>query len=174
MRLTHLCAAVAALAAPAILLAARPMVGETILSGCRQGECAWLRVLRLGAPTSVPQGVLRPIEVRRGISVHLDGKLPNRARDALIEWEARGSTNYAFCSTRRPAYAFESDGELIVHFFNLFDLGGYQYNSAQLYMRLCHGRMSLPNNAALRRLGYRPGTRSEQVEARSPEVMTRF
>lgn len=174
MRVSHLCAAVAMLAAPAILLAARPVAGETILSGCRQGECGWLRVLRLGAPTSVPQGVLRPMQVRRGSSVHLDGKLPNRPRDARIEWEGQASMTYAFCSVRRPAYAFESDGSLVVHFLNLYDLGGYQYVSAQLYMRLCHGRVSLPNNAALRRLGYRPGTRSEQVEARSPEVMTRF
>ena len=45
----------------------------------------------------------------------------------------------------------------------------------RLYMRLCHGRDSLPAAAAmLRRLGYRPGTRSEQIENGDVETMTRF
>jgi hypothetical protein len=41
-------------------------------------------------------------------------------------------------------------------------------------MRFCHGRDGLSEADALQSLGYRPGTRSEQVEDGSPETMTRF
>ena len=168
-----LLAALAALfAAPA---AARPAAGQLILSGCRQGECAWLRVLRVENAGRVPQGALVRMRVRRGSSTHLDGNLPSRPADARIEWEPGEGVSYAFCSVRRPAFAFARRGErLLVHFLDLFDLGGYQEASGRLYMRLCHGRGDVPRAAVLRRLGYRPGTRSEQVEDATPETMTRF
>jgi len=134
-----------------------------------------MRIVAVGAVVRVPAGALRSIVVRRGVSTHPDGNLPRRARDARIEWEAADQAEYAFCSARRPAYAFGREGEgLIVHFLDLFDLAGYQYASAGLYMRLCHGRERLPRAAVLRRLGYRPGTRSEQVEGATPGTMTRF
>jgi hypothetical protein len=41
-------------------------------------------------------------------------------------------------------------------------------------MRLCHGMENVPSDARLRRLGYRPGTRSEQIEAATADVLTRF
>ncbi len=169
-----LLAALAALfaAAPAL---ARPVAGQLILSGCRQGECAWLRVLRVESAGRVPQGALVRMRVRRGSSTHLDGSLPGGARGTRIEWEPGEGMSYAFCSVRRPAFAFARHGEgLLVHFLDLFDLGGYQEASGRLYMRLCHGRSGVPGAAVLRRLGYRRGTRSDQVEDATLETMTRF
>lgn len=161
-------------AAAAAASAALPRAGETILAGCRQGECAWMRVIAIGEPRRFPQGVLRGIDVRRGRSVHLDGTLPSSARQARIEWQDVAGAEYAFCSTRRPAYAFGGDDGLLVHFFDPFDLAGYQYSSAALYMRVCHGFQRLPSARTMRRLGYRPGTRSEQVENGSVATLTRF
>jgi len=159
-------------ATPAV---ARPGPGQVILSGCRQGECSWLRVLRVENAGRVPQGALIRMGARRGTSTHLDGNLPVGARGTRIEWEPGEGGSYAFCSVRRPAFAFARAGErLLVHFLDLFDLGGYQEASGRLYMRLCHGRGDVPRAAVLRRLGYRPGTRSEQVEDATPETMTRF
>ena len=152
------------LAIPLGASAALPSVGQTILSGCRQGQCAWLRVLRLGTPRATRQGVLRSIGVRRGISVHPDGRIPARARDARIQWDAGREVDYAFCSVRRPGFAFGDDaGGLVIHYLDLFDLGGYQYSSAGLYMRICHGMEGIPADARLRRLGYRPGTAASRL-----------
>lgn len=164
------------LAIPAGMALAQPRAGETILAGCRQGACIWMRVARVEPVTRVAQGALVRIVARRGVSLHPDGDIPRRPGRAEIEWDAVTGEAYAFCSTRRPAYAFWEEGEegLIVHFLDLFDLAGYQYSSAGMYLRLRHGRTSLPPEAALRRLGYRPGTRSEQVENGSRETMTRF
>jgi hypothetical protein len=168
-----LAATLAALAAaPAV---ARPAPGQIILSGCRQGECAWLRMVRVENAGRVPQGALVRMRVRRGTSTHLDGNLPAGPRGARILWERSDEDSYAFCSVRRPAFAFARSGEgLLVHFLDLFDLGGYQEASGRLYMRLCHSRGDVPRAAVLRRLGYRPGTRSEQVEDATPATMTRF
>ena len=175
MRRTLPFLALLAVILPAGLAVARPTAGQLILSGCRQGECAWLRVLRVEPAGRVPQGALVRMRVRRGSSTHLDGSLPSRPGQARIEWEQGEGVRYAFCSVRRPAFAFARRGEgLIVHFLDLFDLGGYQQSSARLYMRLCHGRGAVPGAAVLRRLGYRPGTRSDQVEDATPETMTRF
>jgi hypothetical protein len=155
--------------------AATAPAGEVIQSGCRQGECAWLRVVRVDKIETRPEGELRRIVARRGRSVHLDGNLPAGPADADIEWEAKDVEDYAFCSTRRPAFAFPGDdGGLIVHFLDLFDLGGYQMTSASLYMRFCHDQPGLPDEQKLGALGYASGTRAEQVEAAGPEVMMRF
>ena len=161
-----------ALAEPSL---AQPRAGQIILVGCRQGECGWLRVTRVEPVTRVPQGRLVRLVGRGGLSTHADGDPPERARDARIEWERADSSNYAFCSTQRPAYAFEDEDQgLIVHFLDLFSLAGYQYNSGVMYMRLCHGRASVHSEEMLRRLGYRPGTRNEQVETGTIATMTRF
>lgn len=154
---------------------ASALAGRTVLAGCRQGECRWARVLRVETAEKFPQGELRRMVLRSGTSVHLDGKLPTRPEDARIEWEPSDRADHAFCSKERPAYAFPDDsGGLIVHFLDLFDLAGYQYSSAGQYMRLCHDLDALPDEAKLRSLGYRPDTRSEQIEAASVEAMTRF
>ena len=147
--------------------------GQTFLAGCRQGECGWLRIVRLAPAGSFAQGELRRLTARRGTSLHPDGALPETARDAEIEWQAQDRVDYAFCSLERPAYAFQSDdGAWVVHFLDLFDLAGYQFGSAGLYARVCHGSDGLPTEQRLAALGYRPGTRSEQVEAPDVAAMT--
>lgn len=146
---------------------------RVVLAGCRQGECRWIRILALGRSASVPQGELRRVSLRSGSSRHPDGRIPRNERAARIEWEAGTRTDYAFCSTVRPAYAFQDEeGALVTHYLDLYDLAGYQASSATLYMRLCHDRA--PSPRALRALGYRPGTRSEQVENGRAEDLTRF
>lgn len=147
--------------------------GQVLLAGCRQGECSWLRILGLSRATQVPQGELRRIALRRGTSIHRNGRLPRNARAARIDWNERARTDYVFCSTARPAYAFEDEeGGLITHYLDLYDLAGYQQVSGRLYMRFCHDRTSSPRT--LRALGYRPGTRSEQVENGTAADLTRF
>jgi hypothetical protein len=165
-----------ALGAGSAAMAGLPrLAGRTILSGCRQGECRWLQALSFDSAGTVLQGELRRMKVRVGTSTHLDGKIPVNAARVRIDWAPGVRAQYAFCSRLRPAFAFEDEeGKLVVHFLDLFDLAGYQYNSAELYMRLCHGASALPPPRALRALGYRAKTRSAQVEARGPEIMTRF
>ena len=101
--------------------------GQIVRSGCRQGECGWLQVVRLERAETHPQGELRRITVRRGTSLHPDGDLTEDPEQAGIEWDEGERAEYAFCSRERPAYAFPGDdGGWIVHFLDLFDSGGYQ------------------------------------------------
>lgn len=149
--------------------------GQIIRAGCRQGECGWLRVVRIERAETHPQGELRRIAVQRGTSLHPDGELTEDPEQAGIEWDESERTEFAFCSRERPAYAFPGgEGEWILHFLDLFDLGGYQLGSGGLYARFCHGRDGLPEEAVLRSLGYAPGTRSEQVETADIAELTRF
>jgi hypothetical protein len=173
---TLLAAAAFAAAIPAAAAPPEPLPrlqNRVLLAGCRQGQCSWIRILELGRSTGVAQGELRRVSLRRGSSLHPDGRFPRNERRARISWEGDTRTDYAFCSTVRPAYAFQSeDGALIAHYLDLYDLAGYQMSSATLYMRLCHDRNFTPRT--LRALGYRPGTRSEQVEGGSAADLTRF
>lgn len=150
--------------------------GSVIRSSCRQGECVWLRVTGQETVETLPQGELRRLVARRGRSEHLDGNIPERAPASGTEWEAADETSYAFCSKQRPAYAFPSDdGSLTVHFLDLFNLAGYQTASAGMYLRLCHGIDEYPEDEkVLSGLGYRAGTRDEQVQPGNVETMTRF
>lgn len=168
-------AALALSVAAATPVAASPSPHAVIRVGCRQGECGWLRIGEVRTASDLSTGRLLRVTARRGISVHLDGSIPARPDDANIEWDASESVEFAFCSRQRPAYAFpDGQGRLIVHFLDLFNLGGYQQGSALLYLRFCHDRTRLPRPSGLRALGYRAGTRSEQVEAENAEVMTDF
>ena len=144
------------------------IAGRTETVSCRQGECAWQRILRFERVRTVPQGDLRRIVSRRGFS-------GDDAQPSDVNWEEGEETSYVFCSRERPAHAFPGgDGSgLIIHYLDLFDLAGYQYGSAMLYMRACHGR-DFSEDMDLGALGYRRGTRNEQVENGSPEDMTRF
>ena len=175
MRYPFLALAVALSTVAGAAMAAAPRAGTIFLSSCRQGQCAWQRVVSFARQARSPQGELMHVVARRGMSTHLDGRLPRRPRDARIEWESANRSDWVFCSRQRPAYAFEDEnGAIIVHFLDLFDLAGYQYASASAYWRLCHGRETMPGPAAMRRLGYRPGTRNGQVENIGVEGMTRF
>lgn len=167
MKRTLLAVLAALTALPAAAQAPLPRLeNQILLGGCRQGECGWLRVVGLARVSRVPQGELRRIVVRRGNSPDPGAGRPR------IAWEPGTRTDYVFCSTARPTYAFEEDGQLIVHYLDLFDLAGYQQSSGLLYARFCHGRSLTMRQ--LRALGYRPGTRSEQTEGGTPEDLTRF
>jgi hypothetical protein len=115
------------------------------------------------------------IVARAGSSSHPDGRLPRDPPLRAIRWEPEDRSDYAFCSVRRPAYAFaDGPGALVVHFLDPYALAGYQLASAGLYMRFCHGRDSVPQAEGLRSLGYVPGTRNEQIETSEPTLLARF
>lgn len=152
------------------------LAAERVLpGGCRQGECSWLKVIRIERVRSNAQGELRRVIGRRGSSRY-DGEPPRAYRAGVrVAWDRRERAEYAFCSRRRPAYAFPDEDGYILHYLDLFDLAGYQMASAAMYMRICHDRDFNPERLApLRRLGYRPGTRSEQVEGAVPERLADF
>ena len=159
-----------------VLLPFPAWAAERILpGGCRQGECSWLRVARIERVRANAQGELRRVTGHRGTSRY-DGEPPLVWRAGLrVDWDRRARSEYAFCSRQRPAYAFPSGDGYILHYLDLFDLAGYQMASAAMYMRICHGRGFDPERLApLRRLGYRPGTRSEQVEDAPPDRLADF
>jgi hypothetical protein len=148
--------------------------GSIVRAGCRQGECSWLRIVRIEDVEAVPEGRLRRIVARHGTSLYPSGAVPGHPPRST-RWAAADRSDYVFCSTVRPAYAFPDEtGGLIVHFLDLHDPAGYQLGSARLYMRFCHGLDAVPVPETLRSLGYAPGTRSEQIEGARPEAMTRF
>jgi hypothetical protein len=147
---------------------------RVILIECRQGACQWGRIVEIARVAAGEDGELRRMTFRPGSSMD-DGAEPADGGLPTIDWEASDRNDYAYCSTRRPAFAFPDDqAGLIVHHLDLFDLGGYQYASAKLYGLICH---DLPMEAAVgqafRDLGYRPGTRNEQTRALAPQALLR-
>jgi hypothetical protein len=168
-------AAAAAILTVALLPMPALAADRVLPGGCRQGECSWLRVTRIERVRANAQGELRRVTGRRGTSRY-DGEPPRAWRPRLrVDWDRDARAEYAFCSVRRPAYAFPSGDGYILHYLDLFDLAGYQMASARMYMRICHDRDFDPERLApLRRLGYRPGTRSEQVEDAAPERLADF
>ncbi|HYI64517.1 MAG TPA: hypothetical protein VEW71_06485 [Allosphingosinicella sp.] len=155
------------------------LAGRVLEPSCRQGQCRWLRVVRLETVSATARGELRRLVARGGSSRYGDEAPQAYSAAVPVRWEAQDRADYAFCSIERPAYAFPGEpgetGGLVLHYLDLFDLGGYQLSSATMYMRLCHDLPFDPEDAApLRRLGYRPGTRSEQVEGVAPEDLARF
>jgi hypothetical protein len=162
--------------APPAKAALPDLAGRVLVAGCRQGECRWSRVVRLERVATVPQGELRRLVARGGTSLYQD-EAPEAYGDAVpIQWEAADRSEYAFCSQSRPAFAFPGDdGSYLLHYLDLFDLAGYQLASARAYMRICHDTpFDGEDTALLRRLGYRPGTRSEQVEEGDPRDLAHF
>jgi hypothetical protein len=154
----------------AALAAAGPV--PTLIS-CRQGECIWSRPVSNKVVRSPPAGTLRRLVFVRGASLHRDDP-PSRYNPAVhILWERRPSTDYVFCSRRQPALAFAGSGGWIAHALDPFNLGGYNRASALIYLRACHG-VDLDRRdigKVLRSLGYRPGTRNEQVEISRPDQL---
>jgi hypothetical protein len=187
-RISRRCSMLAALATAALLAwplaAAQPartrlpnLAGRVLQVGCRQGECVWLRVTRVGRVAANRHGELRRIVGRGGLSLYPNGIPPRGYSRAIrVRWNARDHGEFAFCSIERPAHAFPDErGRLILHYLDLFNVAGYQLSSATTYMRLCHSRaFNEEDRAVLRRLGYRPGTRHDQVEDASPEDLARF
>ena len=154
------------------------LAGSILDDGCRQGECHVTRVVRLESVSTHPQGELRRLTARGGVATYDPmGEPPETyAEGAGVRWEAADRSDYIFCSRERPAFAFPGeDGALIVHYLDLYDLAGYQLSSARTYMRICHdAQFDGDGSTLLRQLGYRPGTRNEQVEHGRPEDLTRF
>ena len=144
---------------------------------CRQGACNWARIVEIAPVASGRDGELRRLTYRPGSSMD-DGSDPSADAGSGIDWAPSDRGDYAYCSTVRPAFAFPDDagdaGALIVHHLDLFDLGGYQFASAKLYGLICHDLDAVVDaEPELRALGYRPGTRSEQTRAVSPESLLR-
>lgn len=157
----------------AIALAAVPAEPAPKIVQCRMTECVWSTTVANVAIRTTSAGSLRKITAFRGTSVHRDD-LPSRFDESIpIAWGKRPSDEYAFCSRSRPALAFRSGRRWVAHALDLFDLPGYHMASAVSYLRACHGveydREDIEQ--VIRGLGYRPGTRSDQVEIDRPEKL---
>ncbi len=139
---------------------------------CHMMECSWERRVSNAVVRTTPRGQLRKYIVSAGTSEYRTNRPPSAYSRAIrIAWEPRPKTSYIFCSRSQPALAFQSDdGRWIAHALDLFNLPGYHTASAIIYARACHGLdFNFANSERrLRRLGYRPGTRSGQIEIRSP------
>lgn len=152
--------------------AAPRLDGRILRVGCRQGECQWLRVRHAEVVKRVPGGRLVRVSGRLGSSYYGDMDAPTRAAEAKIKWQARDESEYAFCSTRRPAIAFKDEGHrFLVHFLDLFSVAGFMLPSATLYMRVCHDHEGEPGERVLRSMGYHPGTRNEQLDVAGVAAM---
>jgi hypothetical protein len=140
---------------------------------CRMMECSWARPISNVAVRSTPAGTLRKVTAFRGTSVHRDD-FPSAFDESIrIEWEKPAAVDYVFCSRSQPAFAFRSGKRWIAQALDLYNLGGYNTASAVAYLRACHGveydREDIEK--AIGALGYRPGTRSEQVEIARPDQL---
>ena len=140
---------------------------------CRQMECSWSRPVSNVAIRSTAAGTLRKVTAFRGISTYRDNAPSGFDGSIRIDWQKPAAIQYAFCSRSQPALAFRSGKRWIAHALDLFSLPGYHGASAVSYLRACHGvehdREDI--ETAMRRLGYRPGTRSDQVEIDWPEQL---
>jgi hypothetical protein len=152
------------------LAAAAPAVE---LVQCRMMECSWSRPVSNVAIRSTSSGTLRKLTAFRGTSVYRDEPPSGFDESIPIEWEKRPSAQYVLCSPSQPALAFRSGKRWIAHALDLFDLPGYHIASATGYLRACHGvDYDRPDiDEVIRGLGYRSGTRSEQVEISKPEQL---
>lgn len=140
---------------------------------CRQMECSWSRPVSNVAIRSTAAGTLRKFTAFRGTSAYRDDPPSGFDESIRIEWQRPAAAQYVFCSRSRPALAFRSGKRWVAHALDLFDLPGYQGASAVSYLRACHGvdhdREDI--ETVMRRLGYRSGTRSDQVEIDRPEQL---
>lgn len=140
---------------------------------CRQMQCTWSRPVSNVAIRRAAAGTLRKVTDFRGTSTYRDHAPSGFDRSVRIEWQKPAAVQYAFCSRSKPAFAFRSGKLWIAHALDLFSLPGYHHASAVSYLRACHGvehgREDI--DAVMRRLGYRPGTRSDQVEIDRPEQL---
>ena len=140
---------------------------------CRMMECSWARPVSNVAIRSTSAGTLRKVTAFRGTSVHRDD-VPSAFDESIrIEWEKSAAAQYVLCSRSRPALAFRSGKRWVAHALDLFDLPGYHSASAIAYLRACHGLDYLREDIdkVMKDLGYRSGTRSEQVEIARPEQL---
>jgi hypothetical protein len=156
-----------------MMLAAAPAAQPPRLVYCHMMECSWSKPLSNTAVRSTPGGTLRKLVAIQGSSVHR-GDYPSRYGPSIaIDWKKPATVTYMLCSRSQPALAFRSGKRWIAHALDLFNLGGYNSASAVTYLRACHGveydREDI--ETVIRGLGYRPGTRSEQVEIDRPDQL---
>lgn len=146
------------------------------IAECRQGACFWRKTIGVRTVKTTSDGELKIERTYVGESDHRDGSAPTRfAPGIAIQWEAAPVETYVFCSRKQPAIAFKDRwgggaGGWYAHLLDPFETYGYNRGSAATYMRVCHGakRGAELGGRLLRRLGYRPGTRNEQVDLKSP------
>ena len=155
------------------LAAAAPAGPAPRIIQCRMMECTWSKPVSNVAIRSAPGGTLRKVTAVRGRSVYRDDP-PSRYHPSVrIEWQKRASVDYVLCSRTQPALAFRSGNRWTAHALDLFNLPGYHTASAIIYLRVCHGvdqdRGDI--DEVMRGLGYRPGTRSDQVGIAKPEQL---
>ena len=154
------------------LTAAAPAGQTPRLVYCHMMECSWSKPVSNVALRSTSAGTLRKVTAIQGISVHRDD-YPSRYEASIrIDWK-KPAASYVLCSRSQPAFAFRSGRRWVAHALDLFNLGGYNTASAVTYLRACHGvdydREDI--EVVIRGLGYRSGTRSEQVEIARPEQL---
>lgn len=163
------------------LLAAQaaPAPGNVVMLRCHMSECGWQQLLSREIVRRGDGYVLHRLSVRRGTSVHR----PNRrgrptfprgyGRAVPIAWERAASETHVLCSRASPAVVFRSDGRTIAHRLNFFDMYGFAYSSAYIYLNACHGlgREALEDESRLRRLGYAATGETEQIELSAPEAI---
>lgn len=146
------------------------------VASCRQDVCSWEKVLGVRTVKRTEAGTLKVEESYQGSSKHRNSTYPEQYDSKLpIEWEQAPVSTYVFCSTTQPGLAFRdrwSEGTKgwIGHLLDPFDTYGYNYSSARTYVRICHNlnfeRKDI--REVLLGLGYRPGTRNEQVTLQKP------
>lgn len=79
-------------------------------------------------------------------------------------------TNYVYCSTKKPAYLFNSEGTYYAHLLNPGgDWYGYNMSDYPIYWATCHNLVgpdffSERMRATARKLGYPLNLPSEQIE----------
>jgi hypothetical protein len=155
----------------AIALAAATPAPELVQ--CRMMECYWSRPVSNVVIRSTPAGTLRKVTDLRGTSIYRDDPPSVFDESVPVEWEKRASVRYVLCSASRPALAFRSGKRWVAHALDLFDLPGYHMASAIGYLRACHAvdyyREDI--DRVMTDLGYRPGTRSDQVDIARPEQL---
>ncbi|PLK25625.1 SHOCT domain-containing protein [Novosphingobium sp. TH158] len=164
----------AASAAPSA--AADPYAGAELVQ-CRQGECSWEKVLSVRTIQTTADGELKITESYVGSSRD-DGTGTGAYSPKLaISWEKPVVQTYVFCSLKQPGLAFKDrwgEGGWIGHLIDPYDTYGYNTSSVRTYMKACHGLDFYRKDITkvLQRIGYRPGTRNEQVELASPKDLS--
>ncbi|HEX8239395.1 MAG TPA: hypothetical protein VF574_06625 [Allosphingosinicella sp.] len=157
----------------AMALAAIPAGPAPGLVYCHMMECTWSKPVSNVAIRSTSGGTLRKVVAVQGSSVHRDD-YPSRYDPSIrIAWKQPAKVTYVLCSRSQPALAFRSGRRWVAHALDLFSLAGYNTASAVTYLSACHGvdydREDIEQ--VMRRLAYRSGTRSEQVEIARPEQL---
>jgi hypothetical protein len=161
----------------AVLLALAVAAGPPKLIYCHMDECSWSRLVSNRVVARRGREQLRAYVTIDGQSNHRGSEYPTHySKRVHVAWEAKPVTTYVLCSRARPGIAFQdrwdraAKGRWYAHYLDLFDLYGYNTSSAVIYAAACHGIDFNFGDAekALRKLGYRPGTRSEQVDVRRP------